>query len=80
MFLDNTKLGINAVGLLWTSNQFVIESANLHDSQPAQETNIHSLSGIQTRDLSNTAASELRLRPHKHWDRLECIISGPLFS
>jgi hypothetical protein len=29
-----------------------------------QETNIHALSGIQTRDPSSQAAAELRLRPH----------------
>jgi hypothetical protein len=35
-----------------------------------QETNIHSLSDIRTRDPSNQAAADLRLRPRGHWDRL----------
>jgi len=34
-----------------------------------QETDIHVLSGIQTRDINNEAASELRLMPHGDPDR-----------
>jgi hypothetical protein len=34
-----------------------------------QETNIHALSGIQTRDTSSQAASDLRFRPHGHRHR-----------
>ena len=33
-------------------------------------TNIHALGGIRTHDLSRRAAEDLRLRPHRHWDRL----------
>jgi len=35
-----------------------------------QQTNIHSLGGIRTRDPSNRAAADLLLRPHSHRDRL----------
>jgi len=38
----------------------------LHNTQKTQETNIHALSGIQTRDSSNQAVSELRLTPRRH--------------
>jgi hypothetical protein len=34
-----------------------------------QQTNIHSPSGIRTRDPSNQAAADLRLRPRGHWNR-----------
>jgi hypothetical protein len=34
-----------------------------------QETNIHAPSGIRTRDPSNLAAADLRLRPRRHWNR-----------
>jgi hypothetical protein len=33
-----------------------------------QETNIHAPSGIRTRDPSNQAAADVRLRPRGHWD------------
>jgi hypothetical protein len=39
-------------------------------TQHINTTNIHVLSGIQTRDPSNQAATDLRLRPHGHWDWL----------
>ena len=41
----------------------------LHNTQQIQGTNIHALSGIRTRDISNQAAADLRLRPHGHRDR-----------
>ena len=34
-----------------------------------EQTNIHGLSGIQTRDPSNEAALDVRLRPDRHQDR-----------
>jgi len=37
----------------------------LHNTQ-TQETNIHDLSGIQTRDPSNQAVSDLRLTPLRY--------------
>jgi hypothetical protein len=45
----------------------------LHNTQQPQEMNIHALSGIRTCDPSNQAASYIRLRPHDHRDRPECI-------
>jgi hypothetical protein len=41
----------------------------LHNTQQTQQMNIHINSGIRTRDSSNQAASDLRLRPHGHRDR-----------
>jgi len=36
----------------------------LHNTQRTQETNIHALNGIRTRDTRYEAPSDLRLRPH----------------
>ena len=41
---------------------------NLQNTQQTQEKNIHALREIQTRDPSNRAASDLRLKPHGHRD------------
>jgi len=38
----------------------------LPNTQQKQETNIHAYSEIRTRDPSNHAAAELRLRSHGH--------------
>ena len=51
------------------SDRLVAEAAALHNTQPRQQTNIHALSGIQTRDTNNLAAAHLRLWPHGHRDR-----------
>jgi len=40
---------------------------NTHHSQ---QTDIHAPGGIRTHNLSKRAASDLRLRPRGHWDRL----------
>jgi len=40
----------------------------LHNTQQTQETNIHALSGIQTRDPSNQTTAYIRHRPHGHRD------------
>ena len=39
----------------------------LHNTQ-TQDTNIHALIGIRTRDPSNRPVANLRLRPQDHWD------------
>jgi hypothetical protein len=60
------------VGLLWMSDQLVTEAstyAGQYNIQ-TQETNIHALSGIRTRDPSNQDAADLRLRPRGHCDQL----------
>jgi hypothetical protein len=54
----------HTVGLLWTSDQPIVEASTCtgqHNIE-TQETNIHALSGIRTRDPSNQAAADLRLR------------------
>jgi hypothetical protein len=47
----------------------------LYKSQLTQETNIHALSGIRTRDPSNHAASDLCLSTHGHRNRLDSVLS-----
>jgi hypothetical protein len=51
------------VGLLRTSDQLVAEADT---TQQTQEKNIQAFSGIRTRNPSNQAAADLRLRPHGH--------------
>jgi hypothetical protein len=59
------------VGLLCTTDQLVAEVLpTQHTKKKTKETNVHAVSGIQTRDLSNRAASDLCVRPHGHRDRL----------
>jgi hypothetical protein len=55
-FEDHTQVDTQPVGLIWTSDQPVAEAA-----EQEQDTNIHVLSGIQTRDTSNQNASGLPL-------------------
>jgi hypothetical protein len=61
----------HTVGLLSTSDQPVSEASTYTEQHNirTQERNIHSPSGIQTRDSSKQAAAELRIRPCGHWDR-----------
>jgi hypothetical protein len=39
------------------------------NTQHSQETDIHAPGGIRTRNPSQRAAADLRLRPSGHWDR-----------
>jgi hypothetical protein len=61
----------HTVGLLWTSDQPVAEASTYTEQHniETQETNIRAFSGIRTRDPSNQAAVDLRLRPCGPWDR-----------
>ena len=61
MFSPHTQLDTHthSVGLLWTSDLPVAEVAT-YTKQHTKETNIHALSGIETRDPSNQAASDPR--------------------
>jgi hypothetical protein len=61
----------HTVGLLWTSDHPVSETSTYtgqHNIE-TQETNIHALSGIRTRDSGNQMAADLRLEPCVHRDR-----------
>jgi hypothetical protein len=62
----------HTVGLLWTSDQPVSETSTCtgQHNMETQETNIHALSWIRTRDPSNQAAANLRLRPRGYRGRL----------
>ena len=53
------------VGLLWTSDRLVSETAK-YTAKQTQQTNIHALGWIRTHNLRNQAATDLRLRPHGH--------------
>ena len=56
----------HSVGLLWASDR---PAAETHNTQHSQETDIHALDGIRTRNPSKRAAAEPSLRPRGHWDR-----------
>jgi hypothetical protein len=49
------------VWLLWTSDQPHRVCRYLHNTQQTQQTNIHALSGIRTRDHNNRATADLDL-------------------
>jgi hypothetical protein len=65
----------HTVGLLWTSDQPVAEASTYTGQHNiyTQETNIYAPCGIRTRDPSNQAAADLRLRSRDHWDRQDLI-------
>jgi hypothetical protein len=70
----------HTVGLVWTSGQPVSETSTCtgqHNTE-TQETNIHALSGIRTREPSNQAAANLRLRPRGYRGRHSLITSRKL--
>jgi hypothetical protein len=72
----------HTVGLLWTSDQPVAKASTYtgqHNIE-TQETNIHALTGIRTRDPSNQAAADLRLRPRGYRGRhIYIYIYSPIF-
>jgi hypothetical protein len=49
----------------------------LYNTQQAQETTVHALSGIRTRDPTTRAAADLHLRLHGHRNRLSRNILPP---
>jgi hypothetical protein len=58
------------------SNQPIAEASTYtgqHNIQ-TQETNIHSLSEIRTRNPSHQADAELRLKPHGHRNLLNLVL------
>jgi hypothetical protein len=65
------------VGLLWTSDEPVVEVCTYIGQHNiyTQEINIHAPSRIQTRDLSNQAAADVYLRPRGYWDWPNSILS-----
>jgi hypothetical protein len=61
----------HTVGILWTSDHPVAETSaytGQHNIK-TQQTNINAPSVIRTRDPSNQASTDLRLRPRDQWDR-----------
>jgi hypothetical protein len=66
------------VGLLWTSDKLVAEAATYTTHNKHKKANIHAISVIRTRDPSNQAAADLRLRPHGHRDWLIYLSNSSL--
>jgi hypothetical protein len=65
-FLDRTHIQTHGRTPLveWSARR-----RNLYLHRTTQQTNIHAPRGIRTRNPSNQAAADLRLRPRCHWDR-----------
>jgi hypothetical protein len=57
-----------SVGLLWTSNQLVVDTSTWQHTTRTKQTNIHAPGGIRTHDRSRRAAVDLRLRTCGRWD------------
>ena len=70
-FLITHNEASQSVGLLWTSDQLVAETCTWQHT--TLKTNIHAPGGIRTQYLSRRTATDLRLRPRAHWERLLCI-------
>jgi hypothetical protein len=71
MFLEHTQLDRHTAGSTPLNEGSARRRARyLHNTQQKQQTNIHALSWIRTRDPSNRAAADPRLRPHSRRDRL----------
>jgi hypothetical protein len=58
-----------SVGLLWTSDQSVAETSTWQHTQHSQQTNIHALGGVGTRNPSRRLSADPRLGPLGHWNR-----------
>jgi len=74
MLLDHTIKHARTcpVGLPWTS----LREHYLHNIKQMQETDIRVLSGIQTREINNPAAAELRPIPHGDPSRYRILYRG----
>jgi hypothetical protein len=68
------------VGHLWTSDQLVAQAAACTTHSKSKRQNIHVLRGILTRDPSNQAASDLRVRPHGHRNRRIVLVLSALLQ
>jgi hypothetical protein len=66
------------VGLLWTSDQPVAE-ASTYTEHHINTRDKHAQSWIRTRDPSNQAAADLRLRPRGHCDRHKLNIRRSIY-
>ena len=60
----------------WTPGRFPLKGMSnlcrshyLHNTQQSQPKNIHTFSGIRTREPINRTVTDLRLRSHLRWDR-----------
>ena len=60
-----------STGLLWTSDQLVAETSTWQHT--TLKTDKHA-GEIRTHSVSKRAAADLRLRPHRHWDRLTSVV------
>jgi len=71
-FLDHTQRRTTVGRLLSTSDQLVAETSIWQHTTLTTE--IHASGGIRTHNLCRRAATDLRLRPRGHWNRLNLII------
>ena len=71
-FLTTHNDAPQSVGLLWTSDRLVAETSTWQYT--TLTTNIHAPGGIRTHNISRRAATDLRLRPRGHWDRLNEVL------
>jgi len=72
MFLDDTKLETHTHTPGTTPvNEWAVRrrGSYLHKTQQTQDTNIHALTGIRTRDPSNETPSDPPLSSHGQGDR-----------
>jgi hypothetical protein len=68
-----------SIGLLWTRDRPVAETSTWQHKH-SQETDIHVLGGIWTRNPSKHSAADLSLRPRGHWDRLYGVVLSWLWQ
>jgi len=70
LIIDVSRSHIQLVGHLWESYRPVAT----YTTHRAQETNSATLSGTRTRNPSNQAGSDFRLRPHGHRDGRHLVL------
>jgi len=68
-----------SVGLLWTSDQPAAETSNRQHTTLTTHRHLCP-GGIRAHNLSRREASDLRIRPHCHWDWLNDLYSNLLNS
>ena len=62
-----------SIGILWTSDQTVAETSTLYNIQHSQDTDIHAIDRIRTRNPSKRVAANPRLRPRGRRDPIPLL-------
>ena len=68
-FIDHTEIFYTLEGPPLNERSVRRRGRHVHSTQQTQQTNIHALRWVRSRDPSIRAAADLRLRPHGHVDR-----------